>query len=117
MPPKTKKPSFFKEKRDFISRMLDGKKPSNYSLDMVAAKKVFDQFDNDTDFLSKVKPPFKMVDSIKYFITSDGMKYLKKKYNEFKFEIPEHEIPVDLGEKAGEDIEINKPITIRNFLL
>lgn len=116
MPAKTKKATFFKEKRDFISRMLNGSKPLNYSLDMVAAKKVFDQFDNDIDFLSKVKPPFKMNGSIKYFITAEGMKYLKKKYKEFNFKVPEHEIPLDLGEKAGEDIEVKKQITIRNFL-
>ncbi|MDB4314580.1 hypothetical protein N9955_00975 [bacterium] len=120
MPSKKKKaakaPTFFKEKREFLRRMLDGGKSENYALDMKAAKKVFEEFDNDIDFLGKVKPPFKMEGSIKYFLTSDGMKYLKKKYIEFKFILPEREKPVDLGVKVGDDIVTPNPRTIRKFL-
>jgi len=61
----------------FIYRMLGNQKAQNYKLDMMAAKKIFAEFDNDIDFLSKVKPPFKMDGSIKYFLTEAGMKYLK----------------------------------------
>ena len=113
---KEKPPSFFQEKRDFIYRMLGNKKSSNYKLDMMAAKKIFAEFDNDLDFLSKVKPPFPLDGTIKFFLSSGGMEYLKKKYREFKFIIPEHELPVDLGVKSGEDVYEPKPRTIREFL-
>lgn len=113
---KIKTPSYFQEKRDFLSRMLDNQKPDNYKLEMMVVKQVFQAFDNDLDFLSKVKPPFKMSGSIRYLITDAGMKYLKKKYLEFKFIIPEHEKPVDLGVKSGDDVYEKQPRTIRDFL-
>lgn len=116
MPAKSKSPTFFKEKKEFISRMLSGGKPDNYALDMMTAKKIFADYKGEEDFLAKVKPPFKMVGSIRYLLTAEGKKYLKKKYNEFKFEIPENELPVDSGVKAGEDIVLEKPKTIRDFL-
>ena len=116
MPAKAKPPTFFKEKKEFISRMLSGGKPDNYALDMMTVKRIFAAYKGEEEFLTKVKPPFKMTGSIKYLLTADGKKYLKKKYNEFKFEIPEHEIPVDLGIKAGDDIVLQKPKTIRDFL-
>ena len=113
---KIKPPSYFQEKRDFVYRMLGNQRAQNYKLDMMTAKKIFAEFDNDVDFLSKVKPPFKMDGSIKYFLTEAGMKYLKKKYLEFKFEIPKHELPVDLGVKSGDDVYEKQPRTLREFL-
>lgn len=96
--------------------MLDGKKPTSYPLEMSIAKKVFAEYEGHEDFLSKVKPPFKMEGSIKYLISPDGKKYLKKKYQEFYFEVPDREKAVDLGVKFGDDIVEKKPRTIREFL-
>lgn len=108
--------SFFQERRDFIKRMLNGNKSSNYKLDMMAATKVFKVFENDVNFLSKVKPPFELTDSIKYFLTKAGMDYLRKKKLEFEYKPKNHEKIVDHGLKTGEDILLQKRKTLREFL-
>ena len=83
---------------------------------MHTVTKIFEQFDNDLDFLSKVKPPFELKDSIKYFLTKDGKEYLRKKHKEFYFKTPEKDKFVDTKEKAGEDIMEHKTKTLRDFL-
>jgi hypothetical protein len=115
---KTKKPPkpFFKERKAFIKRMLDGERSDCMKIDMMTATKIFQDFDNDLDFLASVKPPFKLNKSIKYFLTKDGQNYLQKKKKEFDY-IPEKEEGiVDLGEKAGQDTFENKTLTLRDFL-
>lgn len=111
-----KKPTFFQERKDFIKRMLNGHKSLDYKLDMMTATKVFKEFDNDVDFLSKVKPPFKLDSSIKYFLTKDGMEYLKKKKLEFYYKPKNYEKIVDHQKKIGEDRVIEKRKTLRDFL-
>jgi hypothetical protein len=114
--PKKKASPFFKERRGFIKRMLDGDKSIDYRLDMMTATKVFKIFNNDLDFLSKVKAPFKLEGSIKYFLTADGMKYLKKKKLEFDYKPKNSEKMVAHRHKMGEDIKIEKRKTLRDFL-
>jgi hypothetical protein len=82
------------------------------------AGEIFKSFENDVDFLSKVKPPFefKKGSGLLYFRTIAGKEYLRKKYLEFKFIIPEQEKPVDLGVKSGDDIYEHQPRTLREFL-
>ena len=108
--------SFFQERKDFIKRMLNGEKSSNYKLDMMTATKVFKAFGNDTDFLCKVKPPFQLNGSIKYFLSKPGMDYLRKKKLEFEYKPKNYEKIVDHGLKTGEDILVNKKKTLREFL-
>jgi hypothetical protein len=114
--PKSPPKPFFKERKEFIKRLLDNKKSSNIAVDMKIATQIFDRFDNDVDFLSKVKPLFKMDGSIKWFITKDGIKFLDAKYKEFKYKPKKNEKPIDLGEKIGDDIIQSKKRTIRQFL-
>lgn len=114
--PKKQPKPFFKERKEFVKRLLDGKKSSNIALDISVASKVFERYKNDIDFLSKVKPPFKFEGSIKYLITKEGIKYMDMKYNEFKFKPKELENMVDFGEKIGEDIIVSTVKTLRNFL-
>lgn len=114
--PSKKKPSFFKERKDFIKRMLDGGQSSDYKLDIMTATKVFKAFGNDIDFLSKVKPPFKLDGSIKYFLSKDGRDYLLKKHREFHYRPKNVQKMVDQEEKSGEDVVVNKKKTLRNFL-
>lgn len=111
-----KKPTLFKERKDFIKRMLNGGKSSDYRLDMIAATKIFKRFKNDIDFLLKVKPPFKLDGSIKYFLTKDGLSYLDKKHKEFHYKPKNSEKIVDHGVKTGEDRLIEKRKTLRDFL-
>jgi len=113
---KKAKPSFFKERKEFIGRMLGGQKPSNYKLDMMVATKVFANFENDIDFLSKVKPPFKFDDSIKYLLTKEGVDYLKKKSLEFYYNPSNSEKMIDHNEKTGEDREVSRVKSLREFL-
>lgn len=113
-----KPPSFHKDRQFFISRMLGAAKSPNYKFDMSIAKEIFESFNNDLDFLHKVKPP-SWLDPKKgllYFKSPAGKEYLRKKYQEFKFVIEEKEKPVDLGVKSGDDIFEHKARTIREFL-
>jgi hypothetical protein len=96
--------------------MLGGGKSLDYRLDMMTATKVFKLFDQDVIFLGKVKPPFKLEGSIKYFLTKDGIAYLKRKKLEFEYKPKNYEKMVDHKDKVGEDRRIEKPKTLRNFL-
>jgi len=106
----------FKERRGFIKRMLGNSKASDWRLEMTVATKIFKDFKDDLNFLSKVKPPFELKGSIKYFLTKDGKEYLRKKHKEFYFKTPEKDKFVDTKEKAGEDIMEHKTKTLRDFL-
>ncbi len=107
---------FFKERKEFIKRMLDGEKSEDMRLDMMVVTKVFEWFNNDLDFLSKVKPPFKLKGSIKYLRTKDGKDYLIKKYREFQYKPENHEVFVEEKAKVGEDIVKPKIKSLREFL-
>jgi len=114
-PKKTAKPHF-KERKDFLKRMLANSKPDNYVFEMHTVTKIFEWFWNDLDFLSKVKPPFELKGTIKYFLTKDGREYLIKKHKEFYYKPPEKDKFVDTKEKVGEDIIETKTKTLRDFL-
>jgi len=111
-----KEVSFFKERKAFIKRMLNNNKSSNYKLDMMTATKVFKMFNNDIDFLSKVKPPFDLNNSIKYFLTKEGQEYLRKKKLEFEYKPKNSEKIIDHSEKAGDDVVTSRKRTLRDFL-
>lgn len=107
---------FFKERKEFIKRMLNGEKSEDMSMDMMVATLVFKWFDNDLDFLSKVKPPFKFKNSIRYLRCKDGREYLKKKHQEFYYRPENKETFVEEKSKIGEDIVQPKIRTLREFL-
>lgn len=106
----------FKDKQDFILRMLDGITPSPYKLEMMVANEVFKFVDYDLDFLRKVKPPFKMIGSIRYFRTKKGKDYLRKKRLEFHYKPDKPKKMVEQERRAGEDIEVQKRKNLRDFL-
>ena len=114
-PKKTAKPHF-KERKEFLKRMLGESKPINWVFEMHTTTKIFEQFNNDLDFLSKVKPPFSLEGTIKYFLTPKGGEYLDKKHREFYYKPPEKDKFVDTKEKVGEDIIETKTKTLRDFL-
>ena len=114
---KKKKPKpFFKARRDFIKRMLAGSKATDWRMEMHTATKVFSEFDNDLDFLEKVKPPFVFKNTIKYFLTKEGREYLRKRHKEFYYKPPDKDKFIDTKEKAGEDILEKKKKTLKDFL-
>ena len=96
--------------------MLVNSKPTNYFFEMHTVTKIFEQFNNDLDFLSKVKAPFELKGTIKYFLTQDGREYLSKKHKEFYYKPPEKDKFVDMEVKVGEDILEKKKKTLRDFL-
>ena len=114
-PKKAPKPHF-EERRLFVERMLEGSKAPNWALEMTVATEIFENFKGDLDFLSKVKPPFKLKGSLTYFRTQEGKKYLNKKHLEFLFKPPELDKFIDAKKKAGEDILEHKTKTLRDFL-
>ena len=97
-------------------KSIVGARASSCECEIHAATKVFECFKNDTDFLSKVKPPFVFKNTIKYFLTKDGKEYLQKKHKEFYYKPPEKDKFVDTGVKSGEDTLRKKPKTLRDFL-
>lgn len=111
---KSPKP-FFRERKDFLSRVAGGYK-GNYAGQMVAVLKIFERYNNDIDFLSKVKPPSFLKEGVFWLITKEGYKFLDKKYKEFNFKPEEYDKPIETSSKAGEDIYIKKPLTINEFL-
>jgi len=114
--PKKKAKPFFKERKAFIKRMLNGGKSHSVQLDMMVVTKIFDKFDNNIVFLNSVSPPFVLEGSIKFFLTKDGMKYLSKKKLEFDYIPADAEKIVDLNIKMGDDTVTNKPKTLIEFL-
>ena len=114
--PKKQPKPFVKERKEFIKRMLDGEKSTNIGMDMAVATEVFKLFDNNIDFLSKVKPPFKLKGTIIYLRSQSGREYLTKKYREFLYRPKNHEDFVDEKKKTGEDIVQPKIRTLREFL-
>ena len=111
-----KKPTYFKERQQFIRKMLNDQSSINYKLDMIAATKLFKHFKNEVDFLLKVKAPFKFDRSIKYFLSKEGLDYLDKKHKEFHYKPKNSEKMVDQKVKSGEDMLIEKRKTLRDFL-
>jgi hypothetical protein len=111
-----KQPSYFEERRQFIRSMLNDQPSSDYKKDMVAATKLFKHFENDVDFLLKVKPPFRFQGSIIYLLTKEGLEYLSKKQKEFHYKPKNSEKMVDHKFKIGEDRLIEKRKTLRDFL-
>lgn len=107
---KPKPPTFFKERKEFINRIIGGK--VNWPLEMKFSKTLFEKY--PSDFLSVVVPPFKLT-SLSYFIGEDGDKFLKRKLAEFLFKPNQEKIQVFDG-KIGEDLPIIRKQTIRQFL-
>jgi hypothetical protein len=70
-----------------------------YAREQKFAKQIFEEW--PVDFLNKVKPPFEM-NSIGWFITKEGKKYLKLKLMEFNYK-PESAEIIKGYEKVGED--------------
>lgn len=112
---KTPKP-FFKERKAFIKRMLGGGKSSSVALDMGIVTEIFDKFKDNIPFITSVKPPFKMSESIVYLKSRAGINYLDKKLLEYNYNPENKEEIIDSGEKVGEDSGVKRKQTLRNFL-
>lgn len=116
--PRKKKPkkrvSTGKERKDFAIRMLvDNPNPASWAAELKCAKDIFAE--HDLEFLLKVaKPPFK-INSLFFFKTEDGRKYLERKFNEFNYKPKRYEI-IKGEEKVGEDWNGEKKKGLMEFL-
>lgn len=85
------------------------------AVEMFIARKLLQDFSSD-EFWQKFSLPFKL-NSLAYLQSEAGDAIVRKKYGEFKFEIPEVQQHNMGTEKVGEDIEVvSKPKSIHDFL-
>ena len=61
---------------------------------------------SDQEFWQKVRFS-KKYDSLAYFLSEYGKKYLRRKFNEYNYQIPKSPV-IKLGKKIGEDGIITK---------
>ncbi len=86
-----------------------------FPIETFNAQKLLQQFPDET-FWMQFSLPFKL-NSLAFLQSDNGQEILKKKYAEFKFEIPETPTHNIGTEKIGEDMETtSKPKSIHEFL-
>ena len=88
-------------RRAFLKRMLiETKKVESLEAELKATKDIFNEY--PFEFISKVaKPPFN-INSLFFFKTEDGKKYLQRKLKEFLYKPKSYDI-VEGDKKVGED--------------
>tara|TARA_R110002051_G_scaffold204509_1_gene270632 strand:+ start:131 stop:469 length:339 start_codon:yes stop_codon:yes gene_type:complete len=104
-------------KKKIIERLVDvpekGKRPF-WAREMTLLNRLLDRWPN-LDFWSKVRFREKFP-SLAYLLTKIGIGNVRRKYNEFIFDIPAFKT-YNLGDKVGEDVENHpKPKSLKNFL-
>jgi hypothetical protein len=104
-------------KKNIIERLVEvppnGKRPF-WAKEMTLLKRLLEAYP-DLIFWTKVRFREKFP-SLAFLLTDIGKAQVKRKYNEFTFEVPNVK-QYNLGDKVGEDKVINrKHKTIRSFL-
>ena len=91
------------------------KSHQNYPAEIMMAKRITAKYP-EVDFWEKVELGFQL-NSLAYFLTSDGEQVIRKKYAGFKFDVTQ---PVSYNihsQKIGEDVKIDyRPKTLKDFL-
>lgn len=108
--PKT--PTYFKERKEFLSRMLRAVDKIPYAREQKFAKDIF--ADYPPEFLLVVREPFELK-SLAWFLSSDGKAYLTKEYKIWQYK-PKTQTLIEGTEKVGYNYEKKKPKTFRDFL-
>ena len=103
-------------KRKVIQRLViepSSQKRIFWAREMKLLNTILEIFPN-TEFWEKVR--LRKVNSLAMLKTPKSLSFLRKKYNEFHYKIPE-KIEIPIGEKVGKDrIFSKKPKTIRQFI-
>lgn len=87
---------------------------NNVGMEMMLARRLLQEFPEET-FWSTFDLGFKL-NSLAFLNSDRGRDMLKRKYGQFKFEIPQP-VQHNIGtEKVGEDIIITKPRTLKDFM-
>lgn len=104
-------------KREVISKILEIPKTQKrpfWAREMKMLNTLIEEF-NDKEFWQKVNFN-KKYDSLAYFISPYGKKYLRRKFNEYNYKIPVTP-KAQLGNKVGKDKKIKRnKTTIRDHL-
>lgn len=109
-----KRVSTGKERKDFVGRMLSHKFDKiEWRAECKAAKDIFELY--PVEFLIKTpKPPF-AINSLFFFLSQEGKKYLDQKLKEYLYKPKSY--PIIEGDKVeGEEWEGKKRVGIREFL-
>lgn len=107
-----KKPTYFQERKAFLARMIKEGVKISYPREQKIAKDIFSKW--PVPFLEKVKKPFEM-ESLAWFLSKDGERYLEIKLAEFNYNPQRVEI-IPGDKKEGEEWTGRKKLTLRDFL-
>jgi hypothetical protein len=102
-----------KERKAFAVRMIGENKNIVWMAELKAAKDIFLVY--PVDFLNKVKKPPFHLNSLFFFLSEDGKKYLNLKLKEYLYKPKSYDI-VEEEEKVGEDWNGEKKRGFREFL-
>jgi hypothetical protein len=119
---KTKIPRKLSNQQVIITKFVDPvmfKNKGFWPKEMKIANSLVKKY--NLDFLKWVIPPYgKKVPSLAYFIADYGQQYLQEQYfnfNKSKLDLSPKIEKVELSkDKIGEDVVINKPKTLKDFL-
>ena len=105
------------DKKKIIERLIDvpekGKRPF-WAREMTLLNRLLGRWP-DLDFWKKVRFREKFP-TLAYLLTDIGFGNVRRKYNEFTFEIPQSK-SYNLGDKVGEDVKSKpKPRSLKDFL-
>ena len=107
-----KKPTFFKERKQFIENMIDDLSNLPFAREQKIAKDLFSKY--PAEFLVSVKKPFSL-NSIAWFLTEEGSQYLDKNYKIWTYK-PEEKTIVEGTEKVGYTYNNKSIKNFRDFL-
>lgn len=112
---KTKKRiSTGKERKDFVGRMLSHKFDQiQWRAECKAAKDIFNEW--PVEFLINVPKPTFTINSLFFFLSDDGRKYLREKLQQYLYKPKSYAI-IEGEKKEGEDWGGKKRSGMRSFL-
>jgi len=103
------KKKHFPERREFIRRMLGQVPSGEYSKCMWVATQVFEGFDGELDFLSRVKKPsFITSQNFAWFLGEEGKEYLYRRFMEYCWDVDGGETFEKHEKRYGEDVSKEK---------
>ena len=109
-----KAPTYFKERKEFLLKMIPDMKKGAWAREMKHTKTLFEKY--PIEFITVVgRPPFQL-NSLAYLTNGDGEKFLNLKLIHFNYKETRIEAKVQ-DKKVGEDYNIKSIPSIRNFLL
>lgn len=105
-------------KKDFVKKFLKDSSNIVWPKEMKMVKSLFKIFPNE-DFWNTLELNFKL-NSLCWFLSDEGRKFLNKEYKKFKLELPEtkkFEIENNnIAFESKKDYDLDKALNLREFL-